>query len=335
VLAEFRFRELALVPMLTPYASFVLWCSPLITLPLLLRSERDLQIALYAVDFLGWLLAASVILPAVGVEFGEIQVSEGLGIRRVFGPLGDSVALLLSFFVVKAIANGRKIELLVLAPALLVTAGLGAMIVTLAALGLMGFLLVRTGKVQIRRSTLVRMLVLVPALMLALIIPAAGVMARLQSLESLQFTVASRIGSYQAAWAVFADNWLTGVGFTGLKAVVYRYEPETIFSLFSENLASTAQNQVLQTATDAGVIGVFVLIVFCILSLRQCYAAIGVAGVHQATFRAIFAWGVALCIANQTAVWLLPNSLVPFLFCLLVGLASLCVRVRPGAPTPG
>jgi hypothetical protein len=335
VLAEFRFRELASVPMLSPYASFVLWCSPLLTIPLLLRSDRDLQIALQALALLGWLLAASVLLPALGVEFGEVQVSEALGIRRVFGPIGDSVALLLSFFVVDAVANGRRIKLLVLATALLVTAGLAAMIVTLAALALMAVMALRAGGVQIRRSTPIRAVVFVPVLLLVLIIPAAGVVARLQSLDSLQFTIASRIGSYQAAWAVFAENWLTGVGFTGLKAVVYRYDPETIFSLFSENFASTAQNQVLQTATDAGVIGVFLLLAFWTLSLRQCFLATRVGGVHQATCRAAFAWGLGLCVANQTAVWLLPNSLVPFLFCLLVGLSSACARVRPGPVTPG
>jgi hypothetical protein len=331
LVAMLRFPELASVPMSTPLISFLLWCSPIFTIPVLVRTHRDLSLSLGCIDALGYLLVLSVLLPAIGLEFGEVQESEVAGLRRVFGPFGDSIALIMGFFLVDSASRASWWRCGLYGSALLLTVGLGATLVAVVSLLALAKVVFTGGSASLTRIRPWQVISATVAISSAILLAAGGLQTRLASPE-LAVSLGLRLSSMISAWNVFVDNLWLGVGYTGLKAVSERYRPEALFEVFSTNYTSTAQNQLLQTATDAGILGVVALVLMVAYALLTMRRASRLPHGTHFRYRGFWAWSLGLCLANQTSVWLLPNSLVPFLFFLVTGLSVARLKISRTRP---
>lgn len=319
------YPELREIVMFGPLAMFALWCAPISLMPTFVATPLALSRVLTALDWLGVLCVATVLLPALGVDFGEVIVAEDAGLRRVFGPFGDSIALVMSFFLLSAVARRSLLRVLAYAVGLLVTASLGAIVSTVVGLFAIAWHRTRTGG-GFQSGTVWRGLVAIALLVPVGLAAGSGLIARLLSPEALAFTVGQRVGSYLSAWRVFVDHPLFGVGYGGLQAVSDRYRPEDLFSAFSVNATSTAANQYLQTATDGGLLGLTALLAMLATSL----SALRLAARNDAAgwFVGMWAWAVGLLVGYQTGSWLLPHLLIPFLFFIAVGCALCQERLR-------
>jgi hypothetical protein len=327
------YPELRDTPLFGPLLMFFLWGAPVFLIPVLFTTERSLRVLFTTLDALGVALVVTVVVPALGVDFGEVQASQSSGLRRVFGPYGDSIAPVMAFFLLDAAARRSNLRIALYSAALLVTVSIGGIIVALFAFGALVLRNGGRGLLTPRRLAggVLALLLLVPVMLIA----GQDVVQRLGNPEVMAFTVAQRFGSFLSAIAVFEDHVWTGVGYTALKVITFRYRPEDLFAAFSDNAASTASNQYLQTAADAGLLGLAALAWLFWTSLRALGSASRRAPAGRLT--GMWAWAVGMVFAYQGGVWLLPHSLVPFLFFVAVGMAIAWNRVHgeAGGTTDG
>jgi O-antigen ligase len=286
-----------------------------------------------AIDALGYLILISllvnVILSGFGIQIGEVQVSE-TGIR-IFGPIGDSVGFILTFFVILAIVQGRLVLASINAAAIVLTGTRGALLVLVVAFVV---LMLRGSRLHWRvGSRLVPVVICAAGLFVTLMVTDVGGMRQRLSTEDVAYRAFERGTTASTAAAVFADQPFIGVGFTGFRLHANDYGIWEAFTRqrdYHENYAATTGNQYLQILTDAGLVGLFAFLALMAVLLRQFralsrhplpgMAAIGIAA---------YVWLVALLVGNQTASWILPSSLVA---CVLWIIAAPSIAAR--APRP-
>jgi O-antigen ligase len=140
--------------------------------------------------------------------------------------------------------------------------------------------------------------------------------------------VLTRMGSMKLGIDIFLDHPWTGVGFNGFATHVWNYSPGLVFDLLIENYVALAANQVIQTATDGGLIGLSVFLFMIARFIRSHARAIRMQGDGDALDFACFqVWTLAMLLGNQTAVWLINNSLVAYYVFLLAGISEKYARL--------
>lgn len=326
LVARARFHEVGPVPQLHGILMLVLWTGCLLTIPALIRTRAAVEAALAVLDLLGVLIALTVLAALLGLNFGEVQSSD-LGMTRVFGPFGDSVAFVLAFFLVRALVVRSLWRIVLFAVTLFATASIGAALVLLAALGFLALDWLRRNSIGDLRVRPLYLLFNIAAVVTLGIVAGSGLWARITNEEMFAYSLGLRLGAFQLGARVFASEPLIGAGYNGFSALAGRFQPESFFDTFSENYIAQVPNQYLQTAADAGVLGLVALIVLLWLACRTVRAAATRPSPLQAEFHAYWAWCLGLVFGNQSAAWLLPYSLVPVLFFTATGLAVAWLRV--------
>jgi O-antigen ligase len=143
-----------------------------------------------------------------------------------------------------------------------------------------------------------------------------------------------RLFTLGLALDVLKSNILFGIGFLRFSEVVSEggasmlFDAVKISGQFAESYVANASNQYLQSGLDAGIAGVVALVLLLVRSATTCLAeAREDDGVLAPFLMAGFAWIVGLALGNQSAVWILPGSLLFCVFCVVLGLAA-GVRIR-------
>jgi hypothetical protein len=302
-----------------------------------LRQARAVIIALLV--FLGALAAIQFVNffgAGSGIVIGEVQGLER-GQPRYFGPVGDSVGFVLLLGYLYWLCRMNIVGAAMFAGGILLTAGLGAILGLVVATGL---------RLMARRQ-------LVPpsgagwraVQMLAFL---AVAVAGINYAEAMTETLRERLsgeheessGQRQAtttvAVAMIGDNIFSGVGFMGFRLAVGRYGGEEFFELDKpDGATANANNQVLQSLTDAGLAGLICLGALVLTAARLFYrVATRVEDPFlQVYFWAAMLWLLAQVFGNLVATWLTPSSFVALLLWISIGLALGVERLLPSHPT--
>jgi O-antigen ligase len=89
-----------------------------------------------------------------------------------------------------------------------------------------------------------------------------------------------------------------------------------------QNYYANAGNQVLQTLVDGGLVGLGGLLIMFAALGRVLRSGARLAEPAGSLFGAGLLWLVAMLVGNQTAVWILPGSLLTCLLIVLSGFAA-------------
>jgi O-antigen ligase len=278
------------------------------------------------------LISASVYLPLSGFDFGEIQRTQ-VGTGRVFGVLGDSVAFAVALFVCRSFVARRWGTFAFHLGALMLTAGIGGML-TLSVAMLAHLVLPWPGSGRVAPS-LRRVASFGVAIVLglgAIAVFGEMIIQRISGPNLLNVTVAQRYATFQVATEIIREHPFVGVGLRGFNNAAVALAPESLYTAgFSMNFIANAQNQILQSLCDAGILGLtaLLLLVAAALALLRNVANSGSADTEA--FRAYQVWVIGLAVGNQSAVWLLPFSIIPLLLFTVFGLALAHTWLRNAA----
>lgn len=302
----------------------------------LIKTNRDLRVAIRGFEITGWVLASSVYLSAIlyhfGTAFGEVQVQSG-GELRAFGPVGDQVGFVLALFVVRAFARRQWAVFGFQLGALYLTATRGAF-------GMLAITLFVFLASEWRRPSRWKRFPL-PAVIVAISI--AGILLlgvgqfffeRTFDPDALTQGVAARAISMTLGLAMFATSPVAGVGFSGFREHVWNLDTAVNLNALPEGLIVSANNQIVQTLVDAGLLGFVALsILVVVILVRLSRAMKSVSGDELVDLRWLWSAVIGIAIGNQSAVWIFPDSLIGYLFFLAAGLGYGALRLR--YPSPG
>lgn len=306
------------------------WCSPFLTVYGLARDGEAFRFSSKLLDALAAATRASVYAGglsylALGVPFGEVM--DRPGELRIFGPLGDNVGFAIAVLAIRNLALGRWLAVAFDLGAIVLTATRGAMLVAVTGALILAFLRMRAEE---RRGAVRRRAILA----LAWVIVAGAVilesplgrtaLQRASDRDWLREGLQARKDVMSMGIDVVADHPFLGVGFLGFRTLEasYGFSSRLAESSDVERATYSTQNQLLQTATDTGLLGVASLLLF----LGSLFRALG-RGLKRARGRlrgeleGATAALLAMVIGNQSSVWILPESLSGFVFFVLAALA--------------
>ncbi|MEK6210323.1 MAG: O-antigen ligase family protein [Pseudomonadota bacterium] len=323
------------------------WSLVMVLVPQFLRSSQDVTRFLRLFDVTGLVIAGTVFISFFGVDFGETIVFD-TGERRAFGPVGDQVGFVLSFFAVRAICLRNWLRFVLYVCAILATATRGAIFTVFVGVLVVTFLNLRRDTLQSHGQSLGRgilrwfgILLSIGLLFFVLVATPFGTyfLERFTNPESLGMSAIQRLGAMLLAMDVVMDHPWLGVGFYGYSGAVWNYSPLYYFPFaldpaILQNFIATASNQYLQTLSDAGFLGfaaLMALIASAIFVLGRAQRTSE--GVLRVEAAGLLGWCVALVLGNQTACWLLPDSLIGYIwfFCVGVGTAILSISLQSKA----
>lgn len=298
------------------------------------RRQTEVQRSLSAFRLIGFASAGSVYLAGLlftlGYVLGDVQAS-AIGVR-LFGPVGDQIGFIILLFLLWELARGRIPHALFLGGAMLLTGTRGSL---LSALVGVVHLAARRTPYRTRRRLSIAVAAMSALLIIGLATDVAGIRER-SALEVFgEGSLAHRLIVQTVAARVFLDNLLFGVGFGGFRQIADDYlsgSSATAFGLLPlvPQFFATTANQYLQTATDAGLPGLVLLMWLLVVLARTIVAAQRVADPATGSFlRAAHSWLVAQALGNQFAVWIYPGSLITLQLWIVVGLAVAARRLGP------
>lgn len=295
-----------------------IWSSPFFVLYFLISDRPELRFAYRALAITGLIVSLSVLADYVmwtrfGISFGEIVDSQGQ--LRAFGPLGDQVGFVIILFALRALQRRDWVALAFHTTAIVLTGTRGALLALVV--GVLWLLVVvpfsepaRSGQ---RIRTIVSTLVLSVVLVVSLLSTPLGESTynRLFEGDALQSGLLQRAGAMQLGVKIFGDNPLIGVGYLGFNSLSDEYGFWKYFKPGAdvERSAYTANNQLIQTATDAGIFGTLAFLALFATIVRNCRRArMQASGEDRHELVSIESWLAAILIGNQAAVWLLPSA---------------------------
>jgi O-antigen ligase len=294
-----------------------------------LRILLGTLVLLAVIQFVDWFGASH------GFVIGEVQGLER-GEPRYFGPIGDSVGMVLLLGYLAALCFASVTGAALFLGGILLTAGLGAVVATCVATALFLFFGLRTPLV---REFALRLLVLLPLIALAALVSLSlftnsldkTLRDRLTSGNYLE-SGAQRAASTKLAVAMILDNPLLGVGYMGYERALAQYGGDAYFDLqHPDGGTANANNQILQALTDGGIVG---LLAFAVLITVAARLFLRVAARSEDRFLstyylAAFLWLLTQVFGNLAAVWLTPASFVARLLWVSLGVAVAVARLLP------
>jgi hypothetical protein len=327
--------------------SWVRFLSELIVLPVIAQSVRTLPQLKFGVRLLLGTLAGVAVIQFInyagashGIVIGEVQGAER-GEWRYFGPVGDSVGVVLLLGYLAALCYGNPIAIALFLGGIVLTAGVGAIVATAFGTGLFLLLGTRTATVRAaarRHAWLLPLIVLGAVLSLAgFAQPMAKTFLKRFSSGSYASSGTQRSASLRMAGRMIVDNPVLGVGYMGYERVLEKYGGEEYFDLaHPDGATANANNQIAQSLADAGVLGLVALlgVVFAagrlLLRVARCEDQF-----VSTFFLAAFLWLLAQLLGNLAAVWLNPSAFVARLLWVTLGLAVAARRILPATgPQP-
>jgi O-Antigen ligase len=315
-------------------ATLFAWTSAFISIYLIVRTPREYRWAMRLIDILGTLISLSVFVSYIAptyfnLPFGEMHLEDGR--IRAFGPFGDQVAFVIVYFALRAIIK-RQPMVIVHCAAILFTGTRGAFL----ALVVGGLWLVAATENDKQHAFLRRRIMWGSVLALGsvrvFLLTPYGQTALDRIINARhEGSLDHRTAAATLGVIVFLDHPLAGVGFLGFNRLSEQYHFGDQFSGTDsvERATYTAQNQYVQTATDAGIPGLVVLVFFLWTLFKELKkGARRLTGVYRLDLLSASAWLVALAIGNQAAVWLLPAALTSYLFFAVCGLSLAATKLQ-------
>ncbi|GBC84982.1 hypothetical protein HRbin11_01422 [bacterium HR11] len=325
--AYFRFGSEVFVGEIVAFLRLVAQASVVFLTAQAVRTQVHVARAERYLDYAGYLVLATIYLNIwliqIGKPLGEVQVQES--VIRYFGPLGDQVGFLLIYFVYKQLLLRNFLRAWLFGTAIILTGTRGALISLV-----IGLLVLAWHRRHYFGRGPARLILVVlgffAALSVAVWFDLGGMLSRLLEGEVLKGGVMQRWLTASIALRVFADNVLTGVGFTGFRYVALDYGAVELaikeLGGFAPNFVVTTGNQFLQVLTDGGIIALAIFIWMVVASGRTLQRAeVRASGEQGTSFAAGYLWLLSLAVGNQTAAWILPGSLISYLLWVLLGLA--------------
>lgn len=258
----------------------------------------------------------------------ETGISE-TGVARSFGFMGDEVSMFLTFFVYKALQEGKKYEFLFFLTAILCTGSIGAFITTL-------FLFLYFFYVKSKRSKSFKVKFILSIFMFffTLII---------FNSQLSNFTVIKRINenfsgvggtgelrtlSLSNGFEMFLQRPLLGVGYGAYsKSVMQNYQGvyDSLGNILSvstaNNILGSTYNPFLQIACESGIIGLFFFLYLLRNILRLTNVKLDSTLFIVQNFKKVsYGWLLIFFITCQSGNWFLPASFLMLLIMTLVGL---------------
>jgi hypothetical protein len=288
-----------------------------------------------SLELLGYLMAlpilAGTFLLGSGQALGEVHGA------RTFGFVGDSVGFVLVFYVLWHILGGRYLRALFFALAILATGTRGALLAVVAGIAVLALQRDALGLRVKLRAVILGPVVLVVVLLAT---DLGGSRTRLfGGAEGRGSNLSQRVLTQRLGVEVFAESPLVGVGYTGFRAKSLEHHAVQRFlhqlGGYAPNFTTNTSNQLLQTATDAGVPGLLVLLFLFHGLLRTLLDAGRRAPPESAgLLLAGYFWLWSLILGNQAAAWLLPGSYISYLLWILLAVAIVAGRAAhpPDAP---
>lgn len=337
--AGFKFGDAQFARCTTSMVRFV---SELSVLPMMAQMVKTQAQAKFCIRVLLGTLGALALIQFVnyfgasrGFMIGEVQGMER-GEMRCFGPVGDSVGMVLLLGYLAALCFANLPAAVLFLGGILLTAGVGAILATAVGTGV--FALFGTRTVAVREYVKTR-------LWLLPLIGLVGMIGAIAVARPMAATLLDRVGtgtyassgaqrtvSAKLAAAMIADNPLLGVGYMGYERMLERYGGDRYFDLaHPDGATANANNQILQSLTDSGFIGLvaFGLLVFCAARLLWRTAARCDDRLIGTFFFAAGLWLLTQFFGNIAAVWLNPGSFVARLAWIALGLAVAVARMIP------
>ena len=315
--------EMAIVPILAQ------------TVRSLVQARRCVRILLFTLGVLAAIQFINFFGASHGIIIGEVQGIER-GEVRYFGPVGDSVGSVLLLGYLCALCFSSVLGVGAFFGGIVLTAGLGAIFST--GIGTVIFLLFGV-RASAARSFISRYFWLLPALAFAALIavvtigkPLSQTLIDRLSGGNYARSADQRNASAGLAVAMLADNLATGVGYMGYEAALARYGGEKFFDLaHPDGGTANANNQILQSLTDAGVPGFLACVGLIVCAARLLRAAGAQCGDRfLATFYlGAFLWLLTQAFGNQAAVWLTPASYVARMLWIILGTAVAVTKLLP------
>jgi O-antigen ligase len=339
IAAGLKFGGLPMVRGLTALARL---CSEIALIPILAQAVRSLpqarrcvQILLVTLSVLAAIQFINFLGASHGIVIGEVQGVER-GETRYFGPVGDSIGMVLLLGYLCALCYSSVLGIGAFLGGIMLTAGLGAIFAT--GVGTALFLLFGL-RGSGMRTFFARYFWLLPMLGFAAVVAVATVGKPLAQtlLDRLgdggySSSAGQRLGSVSLGAAMVADNPGSGVGYAGYEQALERYGGEKVFNLaHSDGATSNANNQLLQSLTDAGIPGLLALL-WLIFSAARLLRGVADGGGDRfvATFYlAAFLWLLAQTLGNQAAVWLTPASYTARLLWIILGTGVALTKLLP------
>lgn len=279
-----------------------------------------------------------ILFTAFGIQFGEVQAS--LHTTRFFGPLGDQLGFIISFFCFQAFLSSNFLMMILGVFVILFSATRGAIASLALGLILISIYRSRSLKISFRLKYKTAFYIGFSVCMLALIMMSSLGESIFQSVYDVvmtafnrftdpriaQFGIEQRSMSLDLAFQVFMDNFFAGTGYLGFRLLAPNYADYNFFPSYIDpaNSVATAQNQYLQVATDAGILGLiifFYLIFFCFKLFRKA-TDLSKLPSQKNLFISAQIWLFSLLIGNQGAAWILPSSFISLMLWILLGIAS-------------
>jgi O-antigen ligase len=337
--AGMKFGEAAFLGSLTSWARFVAEALVIViisqTIQTPAQAKRALRILLgtlvllAAIQFVNWFGASH------GFVIGEVQGLER-GEPRYFGPVGDSVGMVLLLGYLLALCFASVTGAALFLGGILLTAGLGAAVATCVATALFFFFGLRTALV---RDFALRLLVALPLIALAALVSLSlfknsldtTLLDRLTTGNYLE-SGAQRGASAKLAGAMILDNPVLGVGYMGYERALEGYGGDAYFDLHHpDGGTANANNQILQALTDGGVVG---LLAFAVLIIVAARLFLQVAARSEDRFLstyylAAFLWLLTQVFGNLAAVWLTPGSYIARLLWIILGIGVALAQLLP------
>lgn len=291
--------------------------SIMLSVPLLLRSRADLRLLDALLRLAGPLIALSVIVNLAGFDFGEVQRPD-IGGVRYFGPLGDSVGFVLVFFLTHALLHQQWGIAVLHSFAIVLTGTRGAVAVALFAT-VVALLQGRPRTPLLSRVVLAA--IALGALGVVLVVTGAGATLAARLLSDSPLEVSDRAVAGLAAFSLFERFPWTGVGYFN-----FRFYVEDVLGFVPLNddgdfLLSNAMNQTMQLLADGGLPAMLLFLLLMVVAMRRLWRAARALGPTREglLLKAGWIYVLAMLVANQTAVWLLPDSLPGRLMFLMLG----------------
>ncbi len=131
---------------------------------------------------------------------------------------------------------------------------------------------------------------------------------------------------------MIADNPLGGVGYMGYEPALAKYRGEKFFDLaHPDGATANANNQFLQSLTDAGLPGLlaFAWLVICAARLLRELAGRCEDRFLATFYRGGFIWLLAQVFGNLAAVWLIPSSYVARFLWIILGTGTAVMKLMP------
>ncbi len=331
-------------PVMAGVTALVRLCSEIALVPILAQTVRSLPQARRCVGILLVTIGALVAIQFVnflgashGFTIGEVQGIER-GEVRYFGPMGDSVGSILLLGYLYSLCASSLLGAAASLGGIMLTAGLGALFST----GVGTLIFVFFGmRATAARAFLSRYFWLLPALAFAGLVavvtigkPLSKTLVERVTGGAYSNSADQRVASGRLGVAMILDNPMTGVGYTGYQWALGRYGGERAYDLaLSSGATTNANNQLIQTMTDAGLPGLlaFVWLMFCAARLLH-----GLGVQSHDRFLAIFylagfLWLLTQVLGNQAAVWLVPSSYVARFLWIILGTGVAVAKLLPAA----